>query len=70
VKVADKICRRWPNRCCWPAALPASASIGLAMYPQGEVMDDLMRHADQRHVCQQGAAQGGAGAARPCLNAD
>ncbi|MYM21050.1 diguanylate cyclase [Duganella sp. FT135W] len=29
-------------------ALPVSASIGLAMYPQqGEAMDDLMRHADQ-----------------------
>jgi len=53
------------------AALPASASIGLAMYPQhGEVMDDLMRHADQAMYAvkaQRKAAHGRHG--YPCLNA-
>jgi diguanylate cyclase (GGDEF)-like protein/PAS domain S-box-containing protein len=48
-KVADKICKALAAPLVLAGvALPASASIGMAMYPQqGEVMDDLMRHADQ-----------------------
>lgn len=48
-KVADKISRSLAEPLLLAGvALPVSASIGLAMYPQqGELMDDLMRHADQ-----------------------
>ncbi|MTV37674.1 sensor domain-containing diguanylate cyclase [Duganella radicis] len=48
-RVADKICKALAEPVALGAAeLPASASIGVAMYPQqGEAVDDLMRHADQ-----------------------
>jgi len=48
-KVADKIRKALAEPLILAGvALPASASIGIAMYPQqGEAVDDLMRHADQ-----------------------
>jgi diguanylate cyclase (GGDEF)-like protein/PAS domain S-box-containing protein len=48
-KVADKISKSLAVPLLLAGVeLPASASIGMAMYPQqGQVMDDLMRHADQ-----------------------